>query len=968
MHTSKVVECSVEDCSMSIPSHSLKVLTQNIRSIGKNFDEVVILLERLKTDIDIIVLTECWLHFASALPMLDEYSCHANKVYFNQNEGVVVYAKANLAISVEEPSTKQFNCLILKNGTDCAIIAIYRSPSNKNLNIFFESLNEVLSGLATFKNLILTGDLNIDIVDDLDRNSANYLDLLSSHGLFPAHNKITRDKSNTCLDHVMLKTEEPAVIFILQSTITDHKALLTCLQLCTNKNSDKTRPFSTNKLDLNILTTNAKDLNFENVLQIVNPNSAIDLLVVEIQSLIDKSSISITVPRSKVIRKPWITSGLLKCIKNRDQLHKKAKRNPDNETVNITYRRYRTYCNNLLKRLKRNYEREQIKIAGKNSKQLWKVIKSITHTAKVKSSSHKLLKIKDTSTESVNAVNQYFASIGSSLAKQTMSQTIQRTSTSSSATPLNSFVLLDTDASEIAALITGLKTDCSVGHDRISNKILKILKPKIVAPLTHIFNSCLAAGVFPNSFKQSIICPIFKGGDGELVSNYRPIAILTALSKLLEKILNRRLTDFLEKNKLLSHNQFGFRSDRSTEDAVHELVHNVSSGLNDGKKCLAVFLDLAKAFDTVSIPLLLEKLDCLGVRGCQLDIFRDYLSNRNQRVQIDGNLSQEFPINYGVPQGSILGPTLFLVYINDLCALSLNQGRIITYADDTALIFQDNTWQGVFREAQQGLNSTNEWLRQNILTLNTNKTKYLAFSLRNSTQPASTFKLYAHQCTNHMNQFTNCNCSPLEKTNDMRYLGIIIDQNLNFKNHILKLRNRVRSLIYVFKNLRHVMGSDLLIQLYKILCQSLLNYCITSWGGALKTYLKTLEIAQRAVLKVIFFRKFWHPTELLYKEAKVLTVRQLFILSTILKQHSQLTYDPIVLERRRRDLVCTYSIRFHKASTQRFFSFFGPYLYNKLNKELSIYPLTKSKCKQTVLEWLMLMSYDTTEELLEVIS
>lgn len=175
--------------------------------------------------------------------------------------------------------------------------------------------------------------MNIDIADDLDRNSANYLDLLSSHGLFPAHNKITRDESNTCLDHVMLKTVEPATIFILQSTITDHKARLTCLQLFTNKNSDTTRPFSTNKLDLNILTTNSKDLNFENVLQIENPSSAIDLFVGKIQSLIDKSSITITVSRSKVIRKPWITSGLLKCIKNRDQLHKKAKRNPDNEIV-----------------------------------------------------------------------------------------------------------------------------------------------------------------------------------------------------------------------------------------------------------------------------------------------------------------------------------------------------------------------------------------------------------------------------------------------------------------------------------------------------------------------------------------------------------------------------------------------------------------------------------------------------------
>ncbi|XP_063891880.1 uncharacterized protein LOC135117215 [Helicoverpa armigera] len=194
--------------------------------------------------------------------------------------------------------------------------------------------------------------------------------------------------------------------------------------------------------------------------------------------------------------------------------------------------------------------------------------------------------------------------------------------------PAQSLAILDVDEAEIETLILQLRNDCAV-----------------------------------DALKKAIIHPIYKSGDRNCVNNYRPISVLPALSKILEKILNKSLRSFLEKHRLISNNQFGFRPGVSTEDAVLELTQLVAENLDKKNKCLGIFLDLSKAFDTVSVPILTSKLELLGVRGTPLKIFKDYLRNRTQCVKIETSLSNEELVTYGVPQGSILGPTLFLIYI-----------------------------------------------------------------------------------------------------------------------------------------------------------------------------------------------------------------------------------------------------------------------------------------------------------------
>lgn len=263
------------------------------------------------------------------------------------------------------------------------------------------------------------------------------------------------------------------------------------------------------------------------------------------------------------------------------------------------------------------------------------------------------------------------------------------------------------------------------GWDNIPTKFIQYIQKEITPIIVHLANLCFETGTFPSLLKISIITPIYKSGNIEDINNYRPISVLSVIAKILEKLLNTRLISYLTKYNILSNAQFGFRNGVCTENAVTSLTAHVITNLDQGTKCLSCFIDLKKAFDTVYIPILLHKLEKIGIRGNQLSMFKDYLADRNQKVKLDDITSESSCVNYGVPQGSVLGPTLFLIYINDLCNLTLENAKLFAYADDTAIVFTGSNWEAARVSAEKGMALVAKWLKTNLLSLNIEKTNYI---------------------------------------------------------------------------------------------------------------------------------------------------------------------------------------------------------------------------------------------------
>ncbi|CAG4940655.1 unnamed protein product [Colias eurytheme] len=636
--------------------------------------------------------------------------------------------------------------------------------------------------------------------------------------------------------------------------------------------------------------------------------------------------------------------------------------------MRLTYKKYRNVCNKLLFTLKSEYHSKQIEDTKHNPKKLWNTLKSIIHPSAHKNDPIKLAN--DTHNNTLNSLNHYFTTVGKNLSNtilNRLSATEQTlTNNHSLATPsINSFFFLPTDESEVDKYLSQIKSDSSPGPDGITARLLKKIRPFIAKPLSHIFNLSLSSGSFPDCWKIAAVTPIHKGGPVDIPENFRPIALLNILSKLLEKIVNRRLLNYLDKQNLISDRQFGFRKGKSTEDAAMLLTNSVASHIQNGEQALAVFIDLAKAFDTISPSLLIKKLESVGIRGLALDWFSSYLTNRKQYVKIDGIASEVLPIKFGVPQGSILGPTLFTLYINEIVNLPLNSAQIISYADDTAIIFHSNGWDEVYKLAESGLQTLAKALDRNLLTLNIKKTKLIAFSKTQASKPNQNLQVKFHTCNNP--ELNNCdqNCTIVERVKTIRYLGIILDENLSFKSHIETLSSRTRKLIYVMKKLRDCTPLPILTSVFHALCQSILQYGISVWGGAGITNFITVERAQRAVIKVMLRKPFRFPTADLYSEFAVLRVRQLFVLKAVLTTHRTLKIrkDFKKLTSRR-----TFSLPCPRASSllaKRCPKFLFPRIYNSVNKHCNITLLSNYTCKKVIKKWLHTLSFEETEQLLK---
>lgn len=529
--------------------------------------------------------------------------------------------------------------------------------------------------------------------------------------------------------------------------------------------------------------------------------------------------------------------------------------------------------------------------------------------------------------------NEHFISVGENLASDIGEKRRLITDRHMSCPSL--FLIPITD-SEIEKNIHKLKNNSAPGQDLITTRSVKELKSILSNPLAFIFNLCLEQGKFPEALKRSIVTPVYKGGNKLNVNNYRPISVVSNFAKLFEMSIKERLNRHLTKNKILSGFQFGFREGVGTEDAIYCVTKNIYNALNNGKKSLAIYLDLARAFDTVSHGLLLEKLHDYGVRGIAAELFESYLEGREQCVRVDGDVSGPRIVSCGVPQGTVLGPILFSIYINELLFLNVN-AKIISYADDTVLLLEGSKWEEVKEAAVSAFSMVQQWLNQNLLSLNLNKTNVMCYSIYNLYLPNfQNIQLHTYNCL--LNNKLNCQCTDrLVLTSTVKYLGITLDQNLKWTEHIKQLNLKIRKLIWKFYQLRDIFPVGILRVLYGALAESIIRYGISVWGSAFPTNIEMLKVAQRFLLKVMMKKPRLHSTEMLYQDSRALNINQLYIRAAVVYTYKnsdlrKLYYSSYKTRSQTNRALSTPLMT--RTTTQRFLTYYGPKLFNMLPLEI----------------------------------
>jgi len=943
-----VTECEYYDYEMFNKKFGdnfnlFSVLHVNLQSSYKNFNLLKMHLEGLKVKFDVLCISEAGLgnedrvaHIFGTEYFYDYQAPVKNKggvaIYINRNLSFIKRNDLNLKMS---DSVENLWYEVGLKGQQVILGSLYRHPGY-NTSVFCESLKESLCKADKENKVCITcGDINIDLGKPNQLQTKAYIDMLLACNAIPYIVLPTRitSYSATIIDHInivltsnMVKNDTYSGNLIM--SIADHLPNFIIIKGA-NKTSVTHRPTRRCFSEKNIATFRAEvaQLNWTEVIDNCNPDDAYGIFIQKYKNAYDICFPLKRVSRKRIRDKKWITKGLKISIRHKNRLYKRFLTKP-NERNLIKYKTYKNKLTKLIKKAESEYYSKLLSQKNEDTKHIWRIYSDIMNKNKnqtnvINNIIWKGKSIKD-NLGIANAFNEYFTTIGNELANS-LKDNISYKQYLSQQHPASMY-LLPTDENEIICEITKLKSGKSPGLDGIHSNALKVTAEFIAKPLTHIFNCSFIEAQVPCPLKMSKTVPIHKKNEKHKPDNYRPISLLSIFSKLLEKLMHKRLYSFFEKHSLLNEHQFGFRKNHSTTLALIEIVDKIRQEIDNGNSAIGIYLDLTKAFDLMNHDILFYKLQYYGVRGKVLEWFKSYLYNREQYTYVNNTYSKPLNLNIGVPQGSILGPLLFLIYINDINAINIENTEIRLFADDTNLFIFHRNITVLEQKATYALSVVTQWFNDNKLCVNYSKTCFSVFSNRNT------------KCVQHL----LLNGKMICRAPTAKYLGVMVDEKLSWINHIDFICKKISKLNYVFRFLAKYISKAQICQLYYAYIYPHISYAIEIYGTCCKTNMNLLQVKQNNVLRSLMNVNYRHSATDLYNELGLLKVSQIFelhVLTFVYKQRQHLlptvfdTYyqnTPIVRETRNRGTNILFIEFARTLGGSKAIKIIGAKLWNKL--------------------------------------
>ena len=932
----------------SSKQNQLKLLHVNIRSLPKHITNISNLIYNdFDTSLDVICFSETKLEDPEPTGSNDSNIINSNfdldnvqlpgydfvhnpsatnaggtGIYVSQLYSVI--KRPDLNIQIEGECEACFIEIVVDKqcGKNVIVGSLYRHPHD-NFDEFFSAFAKIVEKINKKYQLIILGDFNINMIDYTSPTARTYKNLLLSLGLRNVINLPTRvtESTETVIDHCITNVPSADIKSgVIQEDISDHFPIHAVANLSLKKpklpshHFRRRFPHSKKQKFLDLLKARLE--NFPDPVQ--NPVSSFDNFISTFQLVANQifPVTKLSCKERKRYKHPWITAGILKSCDRRFVLLKRSLELKTQE-AREEYTRYRNKLTHTIEAAKANFHGKGFEEIGNDIKKTWKKINDMKNTnLKPRNCLPEKLVVDKTVIQNAkdiaNHLNKHFVEKGQNLASKLPKPktTIYKTLGARNPCSMTFKVITET---EVVNIVIDFDNKKSTGVDGIPSILIK-WSIHIIAPiLTKLFNIFVNMGVYPDSLKVAKVTPLHKKRDKTIDDNFRPISVLTQINKIFEKLIHERLVTFTNEHSILPNNQFGFRKKHSASHGITHLNEQVTKNLESKKISAVLFMDLKSAFDTVNHNILIRKLDHYGIRNNVLDLLISYLTNRKQFVKSGEIESCLYAVICGVPQGSVLGPLLFILYITDI--VNCSKFECFLFADDAGLLLADEKIKTLKKAVNAEVKLLYDWLITNKLTLNFTKTNYMLISNINklSVKDRKKFRVTIGKYTIH----------EVEQT---KYLGVILDNKLSWKEHIEYLITKLSQAAGVIYKLRKYLPYHAKMLIYDSLAASYLRYSISAWGNTTQSLLARLKSAQNKIIRYMTFSPPMSNVEDKYKSLKILDIQNLYFFEVAKFMHSV----------------------FHKKTPNAFGDYFHTisHSYNTRNKQANTFSLPQPRTER----------------------